>query len=164
MLVSAALLSNFAFIRFSSNGATNSTSSISSTMRSASFGERVITFPDNRNLPPRRFISPALMVIIFSPIPSITSITSCCEPFPMATITMTEAIPIKIPNEASKVRVLCERSAVTAIENEEKIFMIFFRNEWILRDSSKPLYVQDEFQKSIRLKYRIQTKVQKVPR
>ena len=35
---------------------------------------------------------------------------------------MTEAIPIKIPNEASKVRVLCARSAVTAIENEGNKF------------------------------------------
>ena len=106
MLVSVALLANLIFIRFSSNGATSSTSSISSLISFASRGERVVTLPDNRNLPPRRFISPALIVTMFSPIPAITSITSCCEPFPIATMITTEAMPIKIPKEARKVRVL----------------------------------------------------------
>jgi hypothetical protein len=44
----------------------------------------------------------------------------------MATMTITEPIPIKTPKDARKVRVLCERSALTAMPSEEKIFIIAF--------------------------------------
>ena len=118
--------------------------------------------PVSRSRPPRRFISPAFTVMRFSPIPAMTSITSFCEPLPMATITITEPIPIKTPRDARKVRVLCESSALTAMPSEEKNFIITFllRSNGFFRTQKCRLAsgVNPEYQTNQRAKHERQDK------
>ena len=146
---------NFTFIDRVSNGATFSRSSTSCNSFVASRGVNVVTFPVNRNRPPRRFISPALMVIRFSPIPEITCITSASDPFPIATIMMTAAIPIMMPKEAKNVRVLLVLSEAQTIARAGLNFTFFLRRQEPV--SSKDLFRGEHGGFSCRLNSKHQT-------
>ncbi len=108
--------------RVRTTGVTAATEGTSFEMARPSSGLSVVVLPAPKEKPPDD-AAPGKTIIRLRPIELICFSTMLDAPWPMATIAMTEAMPMTMPSIVRKVRTLLRPSCLTARWIEEKGFM-----------------------------------------